>query len=224
MIHSNIDQSADRIDIVYYTDPLCCWSFGFEREWQQLKETLGIDLNVRYCMSGMLESWGSYNDELNSVTKPIQMGPLWMQASHVCGVPIDGSIWVEDPPASSYLACVAVKCAFHQSFSIGEKYLEHLRIAVMQKGINIALQSNLMSLAREIDEMDYKQFVFDLLSGIGIQLFNIDLGEVRHRNITRFPTLLISNKNKAILLTGYRKYGVLINAIENLIANHAQTG
>jgi putative protein-disulfide isomerase len=217
MLHSNNKSIADRIDITYYTDPLCCWSWAFEPHWQQLKEELEDQLTIRYCMTGLLESWSAYNDTVNSVSKPIQMGPVWMQASHISGVPIDATIWVNDPPASSYLACVAVKCAFLQSHDIGEKYLYALRAAVMQQKINVARQSNLMTIAGEIKDISIDKFETNLKSGKGMELFSMDLQEARYRNISRSPSLIINSNGKAIVLTGYRRYEDIIKSIKNVI-------
>ena len=48
-----------------------------------------------------------------------------MQTRHVSGMPIDDRIWLEDPPSSSYLACLAVKAAevslFHGTDSAGAR-------------------------------------------------------------------------------------------------------
>lgn len=213
--------SADRYEIVYYTDPLCSWSWAFQQHWERLLAEYKDVISVRYCMGGLIESWQSYYDAENSVSKPIQMGPLWMQVSHIANVAIDSSIWVKDPPASSYLACTAVKCAAIQSSMTGEQYLKMLRTAVMLHGRNIAKQSVLMAVASELVgtgvNMDLDRFNSDLVNGNGIKAFTADLQEVRYRNINRFPSLTINNATgKGVLLKGYTPYEKVLRAMELL--------
>jgi putative protein-disulfide isomerase len=216
---------AGVVDITYYTDPLCCWSWAMETSWQKLVSTLRDDINYRYCMAGMLPSWDAYHDTLNAVTRPVQMGPVWMHARQLSGVPINDRIWITDPPASSYPACIAVKCAEMQSKTLGEKFLYKLREAVMVNGQNIAktevLQSIAATLTTAADHFNIDQFNKDLLSDNGIEAFRKDLNEVQSRGVDRFPTFIIRYNQRAVMLTGYRPYEVLVETIEKLRAEEA---
>lgn len=217
---------AERLSIVYYTDPLCCWSWCMEPHWQRLKASLGDYVNIRYCMGGMIESWNSYNDDLNSISRPVQMGPLWMQAAHTTGKPINNHIWVKDPPESSYLACIAVKCAEMQSKQAGEAYLYKLREAVMMQERNIAKQSVLRQIAQELagelpQLLDADRLAKDLTGDKGKVAFTKDLQEVRYKSINRFPTLLVQKEGKGgIIITGYRPFDVLIDLLVTLANKH----
>ena len=93
-------QEADGIEIVFYTDPLCCWSWAIRPQWQRFLSSLGGPVKVSYKMAGLLPSWKHFNDTVNSLSKPIQMGPEWMHARVISGVDIDDRIWIIDPPAS----------------------------------------------------------------------------------------------------------------------------
>lgn len=109
------NSKADLLEITYYTDPLCCWSWAFEPQWRRFLYEFRGKIRYRYCMGGLLPQWNNYNDAINSVTRPIQRGPVWMHAKQMSGMPIDQNIWMRDPPSSSYPACIAVKCAALQS-------------------------------------------------------------------------------------------------------------
>src|SRR4051812_38967292 len=132
--------TADPVEIVYYTDPLCCWSWAMEPQWRKLRYQFRHHLKWRYCMGGLLPSWSHFTDGVNSVSRPAQMGPIWMEASHISGMPINNHIWINDPPASSYLSCIAVKCVALQAPELEDWYLRLLREAVMLHGKNIATQ------------------------------------------------------------------------------------
>ncbi len=219
----NKEHQADRVEITFYTDPLCCWSWGFEPQWRRLQYEFQDRIMYRYVMSGLLPGWKNYNDPLYSVSRPMQMGPVWHEASLKSGMQIYDRIWVEDPPASSYPACIAVKCAELQSQIAGVKYLRMAREAVMLNGKNIARQDVLTAIAQTLAKsypgiLDPERFLQDLTTNDnGINAFRKDLDEAQSRNITRFPTLIIRSANKpSIMLTGYRPYPVLLDAIQQV--------
>lgn len=217
-----VTTEADRVEIVYYTDPLCCWSWAIEPQWRKLQYLFANSIHVRYCMSGLLPAWGRFNDALQSVSKPIQMGPVWMEAGHISGMPVHSQIWMENPPASSYLACMAVKCAGLQSTVAAEKYLRRLREAVMIDGKNIAVLSALMEVATGLAEeqarlLNLALFKDDLQNGRGMEAFRSDLQEVQQHGINRFPTLVFRRKNHpSLIITGYRPYPILLEMLQRI--------
>lgn len=210
---------ADRVDIVYYTDPLCCWSWALEPHWRKLLSEYGGLISYRYCMSGMIPDWGRYDDPLHAVNRPVQMGPVWMETKHLTGADIDDSIWVKDPPASSYPACVAVKAAGLQSQQAEDIYLARIRRAVMTEGINVAKNEVLVALATQCghefpDIFNAGRFMEDFNSEDSRQAFREDLANVRYQQIGRFPTLTITKPGGiGISITGYRPYAVLQEAL-----------
>lgn len=82
-------------------------------------------------MGGLIPSWTNFHDEVNAVTRPVQMGPVWMHAGQVANRPIHHLLWMKNPPSSSYPACIAVKSAQLQSGGHGESLLQRLREAAM---------------------------------------------------------------------------------------------
>lgn len=214
---------ADRVEITFYTDPLCCWSWAFEPQWRRLQYEFQLNIVCRYVMGGLISGWQNFNDPLYSVSRPMQMGPVWYEAGLASGMQIYDKIWVTDPPASSYPACIAVKCAELQSPLAGVNYLRLIREAVMLQGKNIARQDVLISVAQFLADnypglLDIERFVQDLTNNDnGIEAFRIDLNEVQNRNITRFPTLIMRSSNKpSIIITGFRPYPVLLDAIKQV--------
>jgi putative protein-disulfide isomerase len=216
----HIQEHADRVKIIYYTDPLCCWSWAFEPQWRRLRYEFRNYIEWEYRMGGLISNWNNYNDTINSISRPLQMGPLWMQAHHISGMPMQDRIWMSDPPQSSYPACVAVKCAALQSKDTEEKYLRYAREAVMLKGLNIAKQNVLFQIAEQLaDEInfDLQQFKENYASGAGIDAFKKDLQQVQYKNIHRFPALTLSDSKGGVIVTGYRSYNSLLDVIKNFI-------
>jgi predicted DsbA family dithiol-disulfide isomerase len=146
------------------------------------------------------------------------MGPEWMHAGHLSGVDIDNSIWITDPPSSSFPACIAVKSAELQSKESGARYLYLLREAVMLKCRNIARTAVLLELASDLSGTDpsFDPFLFrqDLLSGKGLEAFKTDWQETKYRGITRFPTFVLkSPAHNPTLLSGFHTFDSLLKAI-----------
>ena len=210
---------AATLEIVYYTDPLCCWSWAFEPHWRRLRDEYGGALACRYRLAAMVADWNSYNDPLNSVSRPVQMGPIWRQAQHLSGVPVDDRIWVLDPPASSYPACLAVKAAELQSAEAADLYLRRLREAVMTARRNIARREVLLEVADEAaaaapDRLDPERLGHDLDATPARDALREDIKEARYRGIGRFPTLTLRHRSGAgVVVVGYRPYETLLSAI-----------
>ena len=173
-------------------------------------------------MAGMLQDWNSFNDPLNSIDRPLQMGPLWLEAKYTTGMPINEKVWAYDPPSSSFPACMAVKCAGLQSGKAEELYLRKVREAVMLEGKNISKQEVLLQIADELDKeipgaLDVAQFQKDLQSNAGADAFREDIHNSRIHKIGRFPTLTLQKPGKqGVMITGYRPYEVLVEALKQV--------
>ncbi len=216
---ANDDKSGEDIFISYFTDPLCAWSWAFEKEWQQLRQNLGARLHVTYHMGGLIPDWKTFSDSVNSVTRPLQMGPVWMHIAEVTNVKLNHSIWMRNPTTSSYPACIAFKCAEIQSKQLADVYLYILREAAMVSGQDISKTETLLGLAAnptlELEGFNKAKFKEDLFNGAGLEAFRSDLHLVQTHRITRFPALVIRKKGKPpILLSGYKKFSELVDAIQ----------
>jgi putative protein-disulfide isomerase len=211
-LKSNVSNAtSDGVEVTFYTDPLCCWSWAMTPAWDRLQAECGPGLRIRYKMGGLLPSWKHFEDAAHSISRPSQMGPEWMHAAHLSGVTINSQIWIADPPASSYPACIAVKCVQLQSEDFVPGFLRLLQKAVMTEGKNIAktgvLSDAAWSLHDEYSDFDLFRFRDDLMGNAGKNAFRQDLQDAKYLGINRFPTLVIRRKNgSTVMLTGYQTY------------------
>ncbi|MBF9254582.1 DsbA family protein [Pontibacter sp. 172403-2] len=216
---NNTSKHNGSVEIQVYTDPLCCWSWGFEPQWRRLRYEYGSQVKWRYRMAGLIPDWSSYTDPMNSVSRPVQMGPMWLEVHHLSGMPLQDKIWFTDPPASSYPACMAVKSAGLQSPAAEEMYLRRVREAVMLQGRNIAKREVLLDVAKELSEskpelLDYTAFERELTGQVARKAFEEDLQQVRYHLIGRYPTLTISKPGQTgVMIVGYRPYDALVTAL-----------
>lgn len=224
-IGQDLPSKEDRIEIEFYTDPLCCWSWAMEPQWRRLKFEYRNNLVWKYRMGCLITNWNNYNDSVNSITRPVQMGPLWMDARNISGMPIQDRIWYEDPPSSSYLPCLAVKTAELQSPLAAEVYLRATREAVMLKGQSISKMEILLNVAKEVSESIPQifcahQFEQDLKSNFAHAAFNEDLLQVRINLIARYPTIIIRKAiDRGVAVVGFRPYEDLRAALLKVSPN-----
>lgn len=217
------------VEVEYFTDPLCCWSWAFEPQWRRLRFELGPQLMWHYRMGGMIPNWQSYDDPINSIHQPSQMGPLWHHARELSGMPLQDRLWIEDPPSSSYPACAAVKAAGLQSAAAAEAYLRALREAAMLRRLNIARTETLQQVADELQQIeaeapeqphrfDADRFASDLQRKEAREAFREDLQRSRYLQIGRYPTLVVRRpgEQRGLLLTGYRPYASLWSAVQHV--------
>jgi putative protein-disulfide isomerase len=217
-------QEAGQVKITFYTDPLCCWSWAFEQHWQKLLHDFDGCIQYQYVLCGMIPDWKTYEDPMNAVSNPLQMGPVWMHASEVTRVKMKYSIWHEDPPTSSYPSCIAVKTAGLQSQAAEAQMLLHMRKALMEDGMNISKPDVLMRIAEKMGaetgiDFNYERFKQDWRNGKGQEPFRNDLQKARFHQIGRYPTLTMQNlkKDEGVILVGYRPYEVLTQVFKRVI-------
>lgn len=223
----NNPQHEDRVIITYYTDPLCCWSWGIEKSLHRLEKEFSSLISTTYIMGGLLRDWNSFNDPHNSITRPFQMGPVWMHAAELTQAAIQSNIWFTDPPHSSYPSCIAVKTAALQSALAERSYLMRAREAVMTRGLNIGKTEVLMKIAEEIaveipKSFSAEQFKEDWRNKAGCIPFEKDLNDVLFQKINRFPTLVISAPSSLAKKTmvGYQTYDTLKKELDSFFHIH----
>jgi putative protein-disulfide isomerase len=223
-VKNDATQQAGSFDVTIYTDPLCCWSWGAITHWERMIERLGETATWQLRMGGLIPSWQNFTDEVHSVTRPAQMGPVWMHAAQLVHRPINTRIWHTDPPSSSYPACVAVKAAQMQSPEMGWEYFKLLQHAVMTKARNVAKANVLLSLSAQLaashDCFDPAQFELDYNSEAAMNAFRKDLQDAQYNRVKRLPTMIIRKSNgEQMLLAGFRTYDDMLQLLKQADAN-----
>lgn len=186
-------------------------------EVEKLERTFPGRISVSFVLAGMIQKWDTFADPVNAINKPSQMGPLWMDARIKTGIPFDESIWVEDPPYSSFPACIAVKTAELQSKDVARDYLKLLMEALMLNRRNIAKPEVLAEIAQELSlsnlEFDLAEFMTAYNQNASRSAFREDLKKTKINSITRFPTITLTYPGrKGIIFTGYRPLEILMEA------------
>lgn len=194
-----------------------------EKSWQQFIQTYEARISYQYCLAGMIQDWKQFNDPANPISNPTEMGALWAQVQQEQGISLNEKLWAEDPPSSSYPACLAVKTAGLQSHLAAEKYLSNLREAAMVQGLNISSTSVLFDVARQTSAanpglLDMHRFGADFNGRESRLAFKDDIRKVRSNGIQRFPTFTFTLNGKGLMITGFRPFETLVGALRQVLS------
>lgn len=120
------------MQVRYFTDPACVWSWGAEPVLRRLIWEFEGELEFVWVMGGLARRYGRrYRDEEGRIgSGPDCFADLmshWLNVSGQTGMPCDPRLWTADPITSTYPSCVAVEAASEQGWEAGYRYLRRLR-------------------------------------------------------------------------------------------------
>lgn len=202
-----------RIQIKYFTDPICSTCWAIQPQLRKLELKYGNQLEIDYRMGGLLPHWHNYNR--HGISQPDQVAEHWNEVETHHQMPISGEIWKSNPLPSSYPPSIAFKAAQLQNPEKAIIFLRKIREAlfVAQKNIidqkllyRIALSSALdaAKLLRDINQKAKTNFLEDL-----------ELCE--QLQIKTLPTLIFSNHlGDVYRLEGIQKYEVFEKTLFDL--------
>lgn len=154
------------VDVLYYTDPGCPWSWAAEPALRRLQAEFGDEVRIRYVMGGLAREFKG-TGEL----------PHVLDVMADTGMPADPRVWLDRPPASTYPACQAVKAAGEQD--LDGPYLRVVREGLMAGRRTFDTAQTLVDAAREVEGMNVERFEIDLRSHAIAELFAADLDRTR---------------------------------------------
>ena len=151
------------VHTLYYTDPVCPWSWAFEPSFRRLLWEFDGTLEVSFVMSGMRRD----------LEDPKNLALQTLNASEQTGMPADVRLWLEDPPDSSHPACTAVKAAAEQG--VADTYLRRLREGFFCRRRKLDTAYALAAEAQDVQGIDLERFRIDLRSHAILEAFGADL-------------------------------------------------
>jgi predicted DsbA family dithiol-disulfide isomerase len=158
------------VQVRFYTDPACPWSWAAEPALRRLMWEFGGELEFVWVMGGLARSYENAN-LLDVVSQ-------WLEDADAGGMPCDPRIWTKNPLDSTYPACRAVKAASEQGWEAGYRYLRTLREGIMYELRKLDEDVSLIEAADRAG-IDHGRFEGDLRSDASAEAFDADLGEVR---------------------------------------------
>lgn len=197
--------AMSRVRVTEFTDPYCTWCWGAEPVVRRLREVYRDQLSVEYVMGGLAEDFEQFTDPAGDVASDGEVAPHWQAAAQQHGMPVDVSLWREDPPSSTYPACIAFEAAAFQGDERARAFLRRMREAGLACGANLERPEVVAGLADEVG-LDGEQFRADLDSEAAREAFEADRRSARQHGASSFPTFLLEFDDGRELLRGYKPF------------------
>src|SRR5690606_22099041 len=91
------------VDVYYFTDPICSHCWALEPALRRFEHEYGHQFRLRTVMGGLLENWNGFEDAKNGISSPADVAGHWREVGEKSRMPIDGSLWHDDPVTSSFI-------------------------------------------------------------------------------------------------------------------------
>ena len=183
------------VEVRYYTDPACPWSWSLEPIVRRLMVEFGEGLSWTYVMGGLARDFTGGGDKGEAYSRLISH---WLDVADVGGMPLDPRIWTEGPIGSSYPACMAVKAAAEQGDPY--RYLREVREGIFCFRRKLDTTEALVEAARAAG-LNVERFRVDLGSNAIVEAFGYDLEDFRAREL-ELPSMVVGDR----VVSGFAPY------------------
>jgi protein-disulfide isomerase-like protein with CxxC motif len=172
------------VQVRYYTDPACVWSWGAEPLLRRLLWEFEGELELVFVMGGLARRYGRrYRDSEGAIgSGPDCFADLmshWLNVAGQTGMPCDPRLWTANPISSTYPACIAVEAAAEQGWEACYRYLRRVREGIFCERRKLDERGVLLEEARGVAELDQGRFRLALSSDETAEAFAAHLAEVR---------------------------------------------
>ena len=201
------------VEVYFFSDPICSHCWALEPEIAKFTAAYGDTFKMHTVMGGLLPTWDGFADVSNGIGGPSDVAGHWREVGEHYRMPIDGSLWMNNPVHSSYPPSRVWKVVQSVKVEAADIFLRKLREAVFAFNENIADEEVLVRLVSEIG-LDGKKIVERANSEEGEHLLQQDFEIAKRFGVRGFPTIIIVNKeNKGVKLVGQRSYEDYTNGL-----------
>lgn len=198
-----------------FIDPLCpeCWAL--EPILKKLHIEYGRYFSIKHVLSGRITNLNVSKRKNYEV-----IADLWEKTASRSGMSCDGSLWLENPVASPYIASVAIKAAELQGRRAGIRFLRKLQEKLFIDKENISHLDVLKHCAKSAG-LDVEEFISDFHSESAAKAFQCDLKITTEMEVQEIPTLVFFNENaedEGIKITGSYPYEIYVQILEEMLS------
>ena len=171
------------VQVRYYTDPACSWSWGAEPVLRKLFWEFEGELEFVWAMGGLARRYGrSYRDDDGRIGSGADcfadLMAHWLDVGAETGMPGDPRLWTENPLSSTYPSCIAVEAASEQGWEAGYRYLRRVREGLFCERRRLD-DTEALTAEAEAAGLDRERFEAALESSSALETFGAHMAEAR---------------------------------------------
>jgi len=214
-----IDLSAPQktVDLYYVTDPICSHCWALEPVLRKFEAQYGQYFNMHTLMGGLLENWDGFADTANGINGTADVAGHWREVGEHSRMPIDGTLWYDNPIESSFIPSRVFKVIHKQSPEIANTFLRRAREALFAFNQNIAQDDMLIELVNTVGLNGVEIVKQSKLPEAETSLQE-DFQLVRQLGVRGFPTIVMLNEEKkGVKIVGARGLEQYTAALQQIL-------
>ncbi|WP_438314249.1 DsbA family protein [Sporosarcina sp. FA9] len=218
-----IDFSAPKntVELYYVTDPICSHCWALEPVLRKFVKQYGNYFNMHTLMGGLLENWDGFADVSNGISSPADVAGHWREVGEHSRMPIDGTVWYDDPIASSFIPSRVYKVIQEKNPELANTFLRYAREELFAFNKNIAHDELLIDLVNRVG-LNGEEIVSQSKLPEANTLLQEDFKRVRELGVRGFPTIVMVNKEqKGVRIVGAKTLEEYTNALQQLLPEDA---
>jgi putative protein-disulfide isomerase len=213
----NLNQPQKKITLYYVTDPICSHCWAVEPVLRRFKEQYGHHFKSQTVMGGLLPSWDGFADRANGIGSPSDVAGHWREVGEHSRMPIDGTLWLDNPVRSSFPPSRVYKIIQQKDEKLAITYLRRAREAVFAFNRNIADDDVLISIVNKLG-LDGEAIVKEAGLESSQMLLEQDFALAGSLGVRGFPTIIMVNEeNKGVKIVGARPFEYYVNGLEQVL-------
>jgi putative protein-disulfide isomerase len=207
--------------LIYFSDPMCSWCYGFSPVIEQIRSTFGRALPIRIVMGGLRPGTETAMTE----EAKLEVGEHWVHVHEATGLPFNGAgmsapgfVYDTDPAAR------AVVVARREGEEMAAAFLARTQRAFYGEGRDVTRSDTLGEIADELG-FDVEPFLTAWSGEDAKQETWRDYAISQRAGVTGFPTLVAGPNEQGVYGVVTRGYapgeqvlGVLKEWLERIAA------
>ncbi|AJS61233.1 DsbA family oxidoreductase [Paenibacillus sp. IHBB 10380] len=206
-----------KVNLYYVTDPICSHCWALEPVLRRFEEQYGQYVKFHTVMGGLLEGWDGFADVKNGIGRPADVAGHWREVGEHSRMPIDGSLWLDNPVQSSYPPSRVFKMVQQKDEQLAKTFLRRAREAVFAFNRNIGDEQVLIDIVNQMD-LDGETIVNEAGFPSAQELLEQDFALAGSLGVRGFPTIIIVNEeNKGIKVVGAQPLETYVKALRQAL-------
>jgi putative protein-disulfide isomerase len=214
-----IDFSAPKksVELYYVTDPICSHCWALEPVLRKFVDQYGRYFNMHTLMGGLLEKWDGFADVSNGISGPADVAGHWREVGEHSRMPIDGTVWYDNPIESSFIPSRVYKVIQEKNSDLANAFLRRAREELFAFNKNIARDEVLINIVNQVG-LDGEAIIHESKLPEANTSLHQDFQLVRELGVRGFPTIVMVNEEqKGVRIVGARTLEDYTNALQQLL-------